>query len=150
MILDHSTVLISIKSSSFSFSYFSSITLAIFISISTISLLNFSFFSFYFFSFFSSFSYCFCYPDFTCLVLYFFPHSFEHLVIYTSSILQFIPRLQHISYMSGMVHTGGESPQDRLRVVWTCGMILASAYVLCHLSAVWSQLQMIGRSLRQK
>ena len=24
---------------------------------------------------------------------------------------------------------------------WTCGMTLASAYVLCYLSAAWSQLQ---------
>ena len=32
----------------------------------------------------------------------------------------------------------------------TCGMTLASAYVLCHLSATWSQLQMIERSLRWK
>jgi len=39
--------------------------------------------------------------------------------------------------MSGMVHTGGESPQDGLRDVWTHGTILASAYVLCHLSTMW-------------
>jgi len=38
--------------------------------------------------------------------------------------------------MSGAVHTGSESPQDGLRDVWTCGMTLASAYVLCCLSAV--------------
>ena len=36
----------------------------------------------------------------------------------------------------GMVYTGGESLWDRLRDVWTCGTILASAYVLYHLSAV--------------
>ena len=35
--------------------------------------------------------------------------------------------------------------QDGLRDMWTCGMILASAYVLCYLSATWSQLQMMGR-----
>ena len=35
--------------------------------------------------------------------------------------------------MSGMVHTRGESLQNGLRDVQTCGMTLASAYVLCHL-----------------
>ena len=33
-----------------------------------------------------------------------------------------------------MIHTGGESLQDKLGDVWTCGMSLASAYVLCCLS----------------
>ena len=46
-------------------------------------------------------------------------------------------------------HWGG-SPQNGLRNEQTCGMTLASAYVLCHLSATWSQLQMMGKSLRQK
>jgi len=50
--------------------------------------------------------------------------------------------------MLGVVHTGGESLQDELRVVWTCGTTLALAYVLRHLFTMWSQLQMIGRSLR--
>jgi len=44
-------------------------------------------------------------------------------------------------------HQGG-SPQNRLGDEWTCGMTLALAYVLCCLSAAWSQLQMLGRSLR--
>ena len=35
-----------------------------------------------------------------------------------------------------------ESPQNGLGDERTCGMILASAYVLRHLSAAWSQLQM--------
>jgi len=35
-------------------------------------------------------------------------------------------------------HRGG-SPQDRLGDEQTCGMTLASAYVLCHLSAMWLQ-----------
>jgi len=48
--------------------------------------------------------------------------------------------------MSGIVYTRGESLQDGLGVVWTCGTTLASAYMLCHLSATWSQLQMIERS----
>jgi len=38
----------------------------------------------------------------------------------------------------------GESPQNRLGDEWTCEMTLASAYVLRHLSATWSQLQMKG------
>ena len=42
--------------------------------------------------------------------------------------------------LSDMVHTRGESPQEGLRDVQTCGMTLASAYALHHLSAVWSQL----------
>ena len=44
-------------------------------------------------------------------------------------------------------HWGG-SPQNELRDEWICGTTLASAYILHHLSAVWSQLQMIGRSPR--
>jgi len=42
----------------------------------------------------------------------------------------------------------GRSPQNGLRVEQTCGMTLASAYVLCYLSTAWSQLQMIGKSPR--
>ena len=42
-------------------------------------------------------------------------------------------------------HRGG-SLQNGLGDEWTCGMTLASAYVLCRLSAAWSQLQMMGRS----
>jgi len=41
--------------------------------------------------------------------------------------------------MSDAVHTGGESLQDGLGDMQTCGMTLASAYVLCHLSATWLQ-----------
>ena len=42
-------------------------------------------------------------------------------------------------------HRGG-SPQDVLGDERTCGTTLASAYVLCRLSAAWSQLQMKERS----
>jgi len=42
----------------------------------------------------------------------------------------------------------GRSLQDGLRDEQTCGTTLASAYVLCHLSATWLQLQMMGRSPR--
>jgi len=42
-------------------------------------------------------------------------------------------------------HRGG-SPQNRLGDEQTCGMTLASAYVLRRLSAAWSQLQMKGGS----
>jgi len=41
-------------------------------------------------------------------------------------------------------HWGG-SPQNGLEVEQTCGMTLASAYVLCRLSATWSQLWMKER-----
>ena len=41
-----------------------------------------------------------------------------------------------------------ESPQNGLRDEWTCEMALASAYVLCCLSATWLQLRMMRRSLR--
>ena len=44
-------------------------------------------------------------------------------------------------------HQGG-SLQNGLGDERTCGTTLASAYVLCCLSAMWLQLQMIGRSLR--
>ena len=44
-------------------------------------------------------------------------------------------------------HWGG-SLQNGLRDEQTCGMTLASAYVLHHLSAAWLQLQIMGRSLR--
>ena len=40
----------------------------------------------------------------------------------------------------------GASLQNRLRDEQTCGTTLASAYVLRHLSATWSQLQMKERS----
>ena len=52
-------------------------------------------------------------------------------------------------YVRRSSHWGG-SLQNELRDEWTCGMTLASAYVLCHLSTLQSQLQMIGRSLRQE
>ena len=40
--------------------------------------------------------------------------------------------------MLGAVHTGGESPQDGLKDMQTCGTILASAYMLHYLSTIWS------------
>ena len=48
--------------------------------------------------------------------------------------------------MLDVVHTGGESPWDELGDMQTCETILALAYVLCCLSAMWLQLQMGGRS----
>ena len=44
----------------------------------------------------------------------------------------------------------GRSPQNRLGDEQTCGTTLASAYVLCHLSATWSQLQMKERKSKWK
>jgi len=46
-------------------------------------------------------------------------------------------------------HRGG-SPQNGLGDEWTCGMTLASAYVLRRLSAMWSQLQMKERKSEWK
>jgi len=47
-----------------------------------------------------------------------------------------------------MVYTRDKSLQDRLGDVQTCGTILALAYMLCCLSAAWSQLQIIGKGPR--
>ena len=44
----------------------------------------------------------------------------------------------------------GRSPQNGLGDEQTCGTTLASAYVLCYLSAVWSQLQMKERKSEWK
>ena len=49
-----------------------------------------------------------------------------------------------MSYVRRSSHQDG-SLQNRLRDEWTCGMTLASAYVLHRLSAMWSQLQMKRR-----
>ena len=56
--------------------------------------------------------------------------------------------LTYLSVRCGS-HRGG-SPQDRLEDERTCETTLALAYVLHHLSAAWSQLQMMGRSPRWK
>ena len=50
--------------------------------------------------------------------------------------------------LSGMVHTEGKSLQDGLGDMQTCGMILASAYMLHHLSATWLQFLIEERSLK--
>jgi len=57
---------------------------------------------------------------------------------------------QYIIKVSGMIHTRGESPWSGLGDMQTSGTTLASAYVLCHLSSMWSQFQIIERSLRWK
>ena len=41
----------------------------------------------------------------------------------------------YVVLILGMVHTGDESLWDGLRDMWTCGTTLASAYMLCYLSA---------------
>ena len=41
----------------------------------------------------------------------------------------------YVVLMLGIVHTGDESLWDGLGDMWTCGMTLASAYMLCYLSA---------------
>ena len=47
----------------------------------------------------------------------------------------YLVTLMIIAHLSGMVHTESESLQEGLRDVWTCRMILASAYMLHYLSA---------------
>ena len=42
-----------------------------------------------------------------------------------------------IMLLSGAVHTRDESSQDRLRDMQTYRTTLASAYILCYLSAMW-------------
>ena len=46
--------------------------------------------------------------------------------------------------MLDMVHTGGESPQNRLRDIQICKITLALVYMLCYLSTTWLQLQIRG------
>jgi len=50
--------------------------------------------------------------------------------------------------LSGMVHTRVESLQGGLRDVQTHRLTLASAYMLCYLSAMWLRFQRIKKSLR--
>ena len=56
--------------------------------------LFFFFFSFLFFS-----SFCFYHPDFPYFSLYCLPHFTEHLVIFTSSVLQLISELWYASHI---------------------------------------------------
>ncbi len=49
--------------------------------------------------------------------------------------------IKYMQLLSDTIHTRGESLQEGLGVVRTYGMTLASAYMLCHLSAMQSQLQ---------
>ena len=90
-----------------------------------------------------------------------FPDSYLHIsdevsIVYlTSSIifLQITSSSEHNLYsdkMSGMDHTGDESPWSWLRDVQTCGTILASAYMLYCLTAMWLQLQIKERSLKYR
>ena len=58
-------------------------------------------------------------------------------MISRSMLTAYLPYNIYIVHsLSGVVHTRSESPQDELRVVQTCKITLASAYVLHHLSAV--------------
>jgi len=59
--------------------------------------------------------------------------------------LLFIANSADASHLSGAVYTGVEVHRDGLGDEWTCGMTLASAYVLRRLSATWLQLQMKGK-----
>jgi len=68
----------------------------------------------------------------------------KHIAINTRDLV-----LTLVNYVRRSSHWGG-SLQDGLRDEWTCRTTLASAYMLCCLSAVWSQLQMMGRNPRWK
>ena len=52
--------------------------------------------------------------------------------IFAALVVNCIGFMQNVRYGSHQ----GESLQDGLRDMQTCGMTLASAYVLCHLSTV--------------
>ena len=69
-------------------------------------------------------------------------------IIYGINQATYLSNINYIFVRCGSHQS--ESPQNGLRDEQTCGMTLASAYVLCHLSATWSQLQMMGRSPRWK
>jgi len=66
------------------------------------------------------------------------------LVVGKNAILMLELKIVNVRCSS---HQGG-SPQNRLGDEQTCEMTLASAYMLCRLSAAWLQLWMLGRSLR--
>ena len=62
------------------------------------------------------------------------PATFQTMM---NKILQDLINSGEVVSLSGMVHTRGKSQQDKLGVMKTCRMTLASAYVLGHLSAAW-------------
>ena len=66
----------------------------------------------------------------------------KHIAINTRDLV-----LTLVNYVRRSSHWGG-SLQNELRDEQTCGTTLASAYVLCYLSAIWLQLQMLERSPR--
>ena len=66
---------------------------------------------------------------------------------YWLRLLAVQPIMSSYSWPFSMLSSGGIN-HNRLRDMWTCRTILASAYMLCHLSTIWSQLQMIEKSLR--
>ena len=57
-------------------------------------------------------------PSFTILTIFSMPNNFGIMVQRDYTMLEIIK-------MSGMVHTGGKSPQSGLRNVQTCGITLA-------------------------
>ena len=82
---------------------FTSLSTSIVVSFLGFFLFSFSFFypfssHLFLFSSLSSFFFCFCQPDFLCFDLHCFPYSSEHLVIFTSPVLQSISRLWYASH----------------------------------------------------
>jgi len=69
-------------------------------------------------------------------------------LIYILDVNSLIYTISNSKQLLSIVYTRGESPQDRLRDVQTYRITLASAYVLYHLSTIWLQLQIRGRSSR--
>jgi len=74
-------------------------------------------------------------------------HNLTHLTIIT--IFELESQDTYLDFVRCGSHQGG-SPQNGLGDEWTCGTTLASAYVLRHLSAAWSQLQMKERKSEWK
>ena len=60
-----------------------------------------------------------------------------YFILFSTSLFIFI--LFYFCFSIFVRHSSHQSrsPQNKLRDVWTCGMTLASAYVLCYLSATW-------------
>ena len=76
------------------------------------------------------------------LLLYIYYYIVVHAT--TMCLPHVHPPCFYLMFVRRGSHWGG-SPQNGLRNERTCGTTLASAYVLCRLSAAWSQLQMKER-----
>jgi len=57
-------------------------------------------------------------------------------IVLQMKLLRSDSRLGSLIILSDMIHTRGESLQDGLEDIQTCGITLASAYMLCYLSTM--------------